>query len=167
MDILSEDFCAWLGDARRDLEMDLERRQEALENQQRMVMALQKVEEIASENQSLQQQLAEEKQQRAELEMKLAEMSKLSADVAKKSSEDNLLKALRIYANRSKRKTADKRMFAKSAILEIANANNLILPEELAATVDSLDDEQSEPKIVNVSGNYNDVHDNGEVKLKV
>ena len=73
MDILSEDFCAWLGDARRDLERDLERRQEALENQQRMVMALQKVEEIASENQSLQQQLAEEKQQRAELEMKMAD----------------------------------------------------------------------------------------------
>ena len=162
MDILSEDFCAWLGDARRDLERDLERRKEALENQQRMVMALQKVEEIARENQSLQQQLAEEKQQRAELEMKLAEMSKLSADVAKKSSEDNLLKALRIYANRSKRKTADKRMFAKSAILEIANANNLILPEELAATVDSLDDEQTEAKII--IENAGDVITDGGVK---
>ena len=29
MDILSEDFCAWLGDARRDME----RRKEALEDQ--------------------------------------------------------------------------------------------------------------------------------------
>lgn len=26
MDILSEDFCAWLGDARRDMERDMERR---------------------------------------------------------------------------------------------------------------------------------------------
>ncbi|MBR0181899.1 MAG: hypothetical protein IJQ05_01305 [Bacteroidaceae bacterium] len=37
MDILSEDFCAWLGDARRDMERDLERRKEALEDQQRVV----------------------------------------------------------------------------------------------------------------------------------
>ena len=166
MDILSEDFCAWLGDARRDMERDMERRKEALEDQQRVVLALQKVEEIANENESLREQLAEEKRARAELEMKIAELSKLSAGMAKKSSEEDLLKALRTYANRSKRKTADKRMFAKSAILEIAIANNLTLPEELAATVDSLDDEQAEPKVVNVAGNYNDIHDNGTVNSK-
>lgn len=148
MDILSEDFCAWLGDARRDMERDLERRKEALEDQQRVVWALQKVEEIANENESLREQLAEEKRARAELEMKMAELSKLSAGVAKKSSEEDLLKALRTYANRSKRKTADKRMFAKSAILEIAIANGLDLPEDLKAVIESLDDEQTEPKIV-------------------
>ena len=58
MDILSEDFCAWLGDARRDMERDMERRKEALEDQQRVVLALQKVEEIANENESLREQLA-------------------------------------------------------------------------------------------------------------
>ena len=166
MDILSEDFCAWLGDARRDMERDLERRKEALEDQQRVVLALQKVEEMVNEIESLREQLAEEKRLCADLEMKVAELSKLSAGMAKKSSEEDLLKALRTYANRSKRKTADKRMFAKSAILEIAIANNLTLPEELAATVDSLDDEQTEPKVVNVAGNYNDIHDNGTVNSK-
>ena len=166
MDILSEDFCAWLGDARRDMERDMERRKEALEDQQRMVLALQKVGEMVNEIESLREQLAEEKRLRADLEMKVAELSKLSAGMAKKSSEEDLLKALRTYANRSKRKTADKRMFAKSAILEIAIANNLTLPEELAATVDSLDDEQTEPKVVNVAGNYNDIHDNGTVNSK-
>lgn len=148
MDILSEDFCAWLRDARRDMERDMERRKEALEDQQRVVLALQKVEEIANENESLREQLAEEKRARAELEMKIAELSKLSAGMAKKSSEEDLLKALRTYANRSKRKTADKRMFAKSAILEIAIANGLDLPEDLKAVIESLDDEQTEPKIV-------------------
>ncbi len=166
MDILSEDFCAWLGDARRDMERDLERRKEALEDQQRVVLALHKVGEMVNEIESLREQLAEEKRLRADLEMKVAELSKLSAGMAKKSSEEDLLKALRTYANRSKRKTADKRMFAKSAILEIAIANNLTLPEELAATVDSLDDEQTEPKVVNVAGNYNDIHDNGTVNSK-
>ena len=121
---------------------------------------------LQEENEMLQQQLNDERKQKAELEMKMNEMSKLSAGVAKKSSEEDLLKALRTYVNRSKRKTADKRAFAKTATLEIANANGLILPEDLAAMIDSLDDELTEPKTtVNVAGNYNDIHDNGGVNL--
>lgn len=121
---------------------------------------------LQEENEMLQQQLNEERKQKAELEMKMNEMSKLSAGVAKKSSEEDLLKALRTYVNRSKRKTIDKRAFAKTATLEIANANGLILPEDLAAMIDSLDDELTEPKTtVNVTGNYNDIHDNGGVNL--
>ena len=120
---------------------------------------------LMEEVEGLQLQLEEEKQRCAELEMKLVEMNRLSTGMAKKASEDNLLKALRPYVNRSKRKTADKRAFAKSATLEIANANGLDLPEDLRAAIESLDDEQSEPKVVTVQGNYNDVHDNGEVKV--
>ena len=120
---------------------------------------------LQEENEMLQQQLNDERKQKAELEMKMNEMSKLSAGVAKKSSEEDLLKALRTYVNRSKRKTADKRAFAKTATLEIANANGLDLPEDLKAAIESLDDEQTDPKVVNVSGNYNDIHDNGGVNL--
>lgn len=120
---------------------------------------------LQEENEMLQQQLNDERKQKAELEMKMNEMSKLSAGVAKKSSEEDLLKALRTYVNRSKRKTYDKRAFAKTATLEIANVNGLMLPEELAAAIDSLDDEQTEPKSVTVNGNYNDIHDNGGVTL--
>jgi len=121
---------------------------------------------MREENSILREKLAEEKRQREELEMKLAEMSKLSVGVAKKTSEEALLKALRTYANTSKRKTADKRTFAKTAILDMANVNGLDLPEELKATIESLDDEQPDAKVVNVAGNYNDVHDNEAVKLK-
>ena len=120
---------------------------------------------LQEENEMLQQQLNDERKQKAELEMKMNEMSKLSAGVAKKSSEEDLLKALRTYVNRSKRKTIDKRAFAKTATLEIANANGLDLPEDLKAAIESLDDEQTDPKVVNVSGNYNDIHDNGGVSL--
>lgn len=114
----------------------------------------------------LRQQLADEKRQREELEMKLTEMSKLTTGMAKKTSEEAMLKALRTYANTSKRKTIDKRIFAKTAILEMANANGLTLPPDLAATIDSLDDDQTEPKTVNVAGNYNDIHDNATVNQK-
>lgn len=155
MSIESEDFMDWADGAQRELERRLERMREEEKEVDNYLMAIEVARKLMSENEkqtaeieSLREQLQEEKRLRTEMEMKMAEMSKLSAGMAKKSSEEDLLKALRTYANRSKRKTMDKRAFAKSAILEIANANNLTLPEDLATTVDSLDDEQAEPKIV-------------------
>jgi cell division septum initiation protein DivIVA len=102
---------------------------------------------LKDENEELLQQLNDEKQRTAELEMKLIEMSRLTTGMARKASEDNLLKALRTYVNRSKRKTADKRSFAKSAILEIANANGLDLPEDLKDAIESLDDAEAETAV--------------------
>ena len=155
MSIESEDFMDWADGAQRELERRLERMREEEKEVDNYLMAIEVARKLMSENEkqtaeieSLREQLQEEKRLRAEMEMKMAEMSKLSAGMAKKSSEEDLLKALRTYANRSKRKTLDKRTFAKSAILEIANVNNLTLSEDLATTVESLDDEQAEPKIV-------------------
>ncbi len=116
------------------------------------------VEQQRAENDRLRQQLQER-------DVKISEMSKLTAGMAKKTPEEDLLKALRTYVNRSKRKTPDKRAIAKMATLEIANANGLVLPEDLAAAIESLDDEQAEPKVVTVNGSYTDVHDNGNVSL--
>ena len=95
--------------------------------------------------------------------MKLSELSKLSAGVAKKSSQDEVLKALRTFVNKSKRKKYEKRVAIKEMVLEMANANSIVFPEDLSATLESLDDEPSESKVVNVAGNYNDIHDNGSV----
>ena len=155
MKIEMQDWEDWADGAQRELEHRLEHLREEgrqIENYQRAIDMTRKLaeekEKQSAEIESLRQQLQEEKQQRAELEMKMAEMSKLSAGMAKKASEEDVIKVLRTYANRSKRKTQDKRTFAKSAILEIANVNNLILPQDLATTVESLDDEQAEPKIV-------------------
>ena len=77
-----------------------------------------------------------------------------------------LLKAVRTFVNRSKQKRIEKRMAVKEMLLELANANSIVFPADLAATIDALDDEHSEPKTVTVHGNYNDVHDNGSVGLK-
>lgn len=148
-----EEWKDWADCAQRELEHKLERMREEKEKVDNYLMAIEVARRLTSENEkqaaeieTLRQQLQEEKRMRAELEMKIAEVSKLSVGMAKKSSEEDLLKALRTYANRSKRKTQDKRAFAKSAILEIANTNALTLPEDLATTVDSLDDEQAEAK---------------------
>lgn len=138
------------------------------------------VQQVMAQNEQLRQQVAEqdeknEKQaetinqlteKNAALEMKLSEMTKLSGDVAKKSSQEGLLKAVRTFVNKSKHKRIEKRMAVKEMLLELANANSIVFPEDLATTIDALDDEQSEAKVVNVTGNYNDIHDNGSVGLK-
>ena len=90
----------------------------------------------------LQGLLQEEKDRNTKLEMQLNEMSKMTASVAGKASQDELLKALRVFVNKSKRKKMEKRIAVKEMVLELANANGLVLPTDLAATIDSLDDEQ-------------------------
>jgi predicted RNase H-like nuclease (RuvC/YqgF family) len=94
------------------------------------------------EKDQLRQQLQEEKDRNTKLEMQLNEMSKLSASVAGKASHEELLKALRVFVNKSKRKKLEKRIAVKEMVLELANANSLMLPEDLSSTIDSLDDEQ-------------------------
>nr|MCR5193237.1 hypothetical protein [Bacteroidales bacterium] len=133
-------------------------------SQDKLREAYSEINSLRSDNEELSRLLEEERKQRAELEMKLAEMTKLLSSIAKKSSEEAMLKALQTFVNYSKRKTSDKRSYIKNTILEFANVNRVSLPEELANAIDGLDDEQAEPRNVTVNGNYNDIHDNGEVK---
>jgi hypothetical protein len=168
-----EDLKEAARDARRALDRKREEIRERLELMEGFSRTLDNVDNVLAENESLradneslQAQLQEEKELRMRAEMQLSEMSKLSAGVAKKASQDELLKAIRVFVNKSKRKKIEKRIAVKEMVLEMANANGVILPEDLAATIDSLDDEQLEAKVVNVAGNYNDIHDNGTVNSK-
>ena len=161
----------------RQLQNKLERKAneaEELKTQMRIMEATQKLldeierlnndlEDYRSEVDGLREQLQDEKDKNQQLEMRLSEMSKLSAGMAKKSSLEELLEALRIFINKSKQKRIEKRTAVKEMVLELAYANNLTFPDDLAATLESLDDEPSESKVVNVAGNYNDIHDNGSV----
>jgi hypothetical protein len=79
-------------------------------------------------------------------------MSKLSASVAGRASQDEVQKALRVFVNKSKRKKLEKRIMVKEMVLEIANANGFVLPEDLATTIDSLDDEQAEATPLTING---------------
>ena len=92
----------------------------------------------------------EEKELRKMLEMQLNEMTKLSASVAGKTSQEELVKALRVFVNKSKRKRLEKRTLVKEIVMELVVANGIVLPEDLAATIDSLDDEQpvEQPQVV-------------------
>ena len=125
-------------------------------------------EDLQQENTQLQNQLTEERSARAAVEMRLSELTKLTDGVAKKSSDEGLIKALRTFTNISKRKKLEKRMAVKEMIQELVLSCGVTLPQDLADNIQSLDDEQQEaPKlVVNVSGDYNDIHDNNKVDIK-
>ena len=164
------DFAEWLHDAKHALEREREEMEEKAEQINYRLNALEVTSELLAEletlkedNEKLRSLLQEEKDTRAKLEMQMKEMSKLSASVAGKASQEEVLKALRVFVNKSKRKKLDKRIAVKEMVLEMAIANGVTLPEDLAATIECLDDEQPEARVVNVAGNYNDIHDNGSV----
>ena len=157
-------------DVRRALGSEKERLTERIEQMEGfMNMAdmtdelLSQIDDLKDENERLNAENERLRQEVQEKEMKLSELSKLSAGVARKSSQDEVLKALRTFVNKSKLKKYEKRVAIKEMVLELANANSIVFPEDLSATLESLDDEPSESKVVNVAGNYNDIHDNGSV----
>ena len=170
MEINFNELRDWNDGARRTLDREREKMMERVELLDGLAQAMEAVDEIVAENESmkteiegLRSQLQAEKEQRTKAEMQLSEMSKLSAGVAKKASQEEVLKALRVFVNKSKRKKVEKRIAVKEMVLELANANGVLLPEDLSAAIDSLDDEQVEARVVNVQGNYNDIHDNDSI----
>lgn len=165
-----QDLKEGVRDARRALDSKCEEVMESLQQMQGFSRVLEAAEQMLDENvrlredlEELQEQLLEEKDLRTKAEIQLKEMSQLSAGVAKKASQDELLKAIRVFVNKSKRKKIEKRIAVKEMVLEMVNANSIVLPEDLALAIDALDDEQTEARVVNVQGNYNDIHDNGNL----
>jgi DNA repair exonuclease SbcCD ATPase subunit len=145
----------WVSDARRDIERDRERLAEKMEKMDCYRKALdimdellEEAEALKAENETLREQLSAEKKLRAEQEVKLEEMSKLSAGMAKKTSQDDLFKAMRSYLNISKRKSPAKREAAKMVFTELSTSTKLDLPEDIREMLDHLDDEQAESSAV-------------------
>ena len=177
-----EDYKEMMYDVRRAIANEKEKMSEQAERLMGLVRMADATDELLSEIEKLTEEngrLAGEndrlRKEVEEKEMKLSELGKLSVGVAKKSSQDEVLKALRTYINISKRKTLSKRVAVKMMIMELANAIDLSFPEDMVATLEALDDEQAEPKVM-VQGNmlmnaptFNgpmyDVHGNEEVKL--
>ena len=149
------DFEEQLRDARREVERERELLIEKVEAQENYLKLLETCAEYAKENDALieeNEQLNEEvenlRQQLHAKETRLSELQKLSAGVAKKSSQEVVEKAMRIYLNTSKRKTLSKREAAKTVLLELVTSAKLELPEDLMDQLNHFDDENPEPQIV-------------------
>lgn len=152
---------------------------------------------LKERNEELEKQLAEERKHSEELEKQLFEALSSNDDIEKQLAEERIsyeklvrdktesdMKAdwavtsvskeaieeeiLWWFVRHSKRKPAATRENTQKMILSYVAKNSLVLSTKLAEAVESLDDEQAaDPKVVTVNGNYNDIHDNGDVKVKV
>ena len=159
MENILPDFDVWLSNSRHDIDKEdekLTKKAEHLNGYRKALNVAERLhtenenlhtenENLIAENKELRRQNQEEKDARAKAEMQLNEMSKLSAGVVRKSSQDEVLKAVRTFINKSKQKTSKKRTLIKEMVLEFACANGILLPEELAQAVYSLDDELEVP----------------------
>ena len=150
----AEDTCRQLKREQEELEdraKELRMRLQVVEATKSM---LNRMKQLEDENRLLRETNEEQERQLQEKDMLLKELNKLSAGVAKKSSQDDVSKALRIYLNTSKRKTLAKREAAKTVFLELIAAAKLDVPEEIMDLLNHFDDEQlvEQPQVTTGGG---------------
>lgn len=133
----------------RRLQNEFERKIDEAEEvkiQMRVVEATQdlldEIDRKDSEIESLHEEIDDLNQQLQDKDTQLKELGKLSAGVAKKSSADDVSKAIRIYLNTSKRKTQSKREAAKTVLLELITAAKLEMSEDIMEMLSHFDDEE-------------------------
>ena len=136
-------------DTYRQLQNELERKKAEAEEviiQMRVVEATQglldEIDRLNCNLEAMQNEINELNQQLQDKDTQLKELGKLSAGVAKKSSADDVSKAIRIYLNTSKRKTQSKREAAKTVLLELITAAKLELSEDIMESLSHFDDEE-------------------------
>ena len=173
------DYKEKMREMRRALDEEQERLTDKIDRLNGLMKMADVTDKLISELESLRDELEAEREENERLrqllkekEMQLNELSKLTTGVAKKSSQDDLQKALNTYINVSKRKTISKRMMVKTIIMELCNAVDFTMPKDMAETLEALDEEQADPKLtihaqgdVKVEGDYNDIHDNKAVNF--
>ena len=136
-------------EAGRQLQDVLERKIDEVEEVKRLLRVLEstqglldEIDRLNSDNEALRQDVDELNRQLQDKDMQLKELGKLSAGVAKKSSADDVSKAIRIYLNTSKRKTQSKREAAKFVLLELITAAKLEMAEDIMEMLSHFDDEE-------------------------
>ena len=133
----------------RQLQKELERKIEEAELVKVQMRVMEAAQAVMDENERQQAVIEEQSAEIYELHqqlhdkyIQLKELGKLSAGVAKKSSADDVAKAIRIYLNTSKRKTQSKREAAKTVLLELITAAKLEMSEDIMELLSHFDDEE-------------------------
>lgn len=149
-----------LREARREAERECERLQEQMDTVNGYLRFFEQYESLLKENESLRNELEQQQaennslhQQLEDKDIKLNELGKFSVGMAKKSSQEGLEKAFRIYINTSKRKTQAKREVAKVQLLDFIATAKLEMPEDIMELLNHLDDEMvtETPAVNNVT----------------
>ena len=133
----------------RQVQNEIEKMVEEVEEMKTQLQVLKSTQDLIEEIERLnavidsqQEEIDGLNQQLQDKDTQLKELGKLSAGVAKKSSADDVSKAIRIYLNTSKRKTQSKREAAKTVLLELITAAKLDLSEDIMESLSHFDDEE-------------------------
>ena len=157
MNIDLNDIKEQLSEVRRNAERERERMETQMEAHSNFLNVLEymdsimaEIEHLKSETEQLRAENEELHQQLDDKDMKLNELGKFSVNVAKKSSQEGLEKAFRVYINTSKRKTQAKREVAKMQLLDFITTAKLEMPDDIMEALNQLDDEVVvEPQVNN------------------
>lgn len=154
-----------LRDARRCWDSERERLQEQIDTHNSYLKLLEHYEDVLEENDLLRSELEQQQMENDSLheqlddrdkrlkemeallkekETQLNELGKFSVGMARKSPQEGLEKAFRIYINTSKRKTQTKREVARAQLLDFIATAKLEMPEDIMELLNHLDDEQPE-----------------------
>ena len=149
-------------DARRYLESEQERLQEKIDTHNSYLKLLDHYDDVLDENNQLRSELEQQQMENDSLheqlddrdrrlremeillkekETQLNELGKFSVGMAKKSPQEGIEKAFRIYINTSKRKTQAKREAAKTQLLDFIITAKLEMPDDIMEALNQLDDE--------------------------
>ncbi len=149
-------------DARRYLESEQERLQEKIDTHNSYLKLLDHYDDVLDENDQLRSELEQQQMENDSLheqlddrdrrlkeleallkekETQLNELGKFSVGMAKKSPQEGIEKAFRIYINTSKRKTQAKREVAKTQLLDFITTAKLEMPDDIMEALNQLDDE--------------------------
>ena len=153
MDTESTIFEEQLRAARECLDREHERLQEQMDRLNAYRKILEKNERLMNEVEQQKAEIESLRQQLDDKDMKLNEMNKFSVNMAKKSSQEGIEKAIRIYVNTSRRKTQAKREVARAQLLDLIATAKLDMPEDIMEALNHLDDEQPEPAPVGTTVN--------------
>ena len=154
-----------LREAKRYLNSEYERLQEQIDTQNSYLRLLDQYDSLLEENDQLESELEQQQAENDSLheqlddkdrrlkemeallkekETQLNELGKFSVNMAKKSPQEGLEKAFRIYINTSKRKTQAKREVARAQLLDFIATAKLEMSEDIMELLNHLDDEQPE-----------------------
>ena len=157
----AEDLREASRDAQRALEQECDRYVDRIAEVKNYLKVIECIDELLAENERLKEDMeqlqAENEdlhQQLEDKDLKLNELGKFTVNMAKKSPQEDLEKAIRMYLNISKRKTQAKREVVKFQLLDFFTTAKLEMPEDIMEQLNHLDDEVVvEPTPVNTTVN--------------
>ena len=124
-----------------------ESRSEALQYREQCEKLEARGQALSDENKTLKDDNKALREEIKLLQMQQSEQSKLTSQLMEKADHEDLIKGISKYLKLSKRKNSKKKGYIRMTLTELCSANNVTLPEDVQALLNSFDDEEPQTNI--------------------